>query len=469
MRRRLGLRRENWQQRDVRRCVGRMAAGKKTLRPRRPSTCGRSGITGLSRFWPTSRLTGSPASTAPWSSSASICSTRRSNRPAWRNGRLCCRAIRGNGPACRRRHAAPHLCRATRVSNYHLEKTHTITFNPIYAVELEQETRAKLFVWTPEQVAQFLDYHADDRLIFLWRLALLRGFRRGELAGMPDDAFDPAAATILVNVALLHVGSKLVWGKPKSKAGERVVGLDAGSVKEGNAHRAQRRRERLAAGAAWENSGCMFTYETGEALTRTGSHVGSQECPAEDAGCPSSSSTALGTSRRRWPSGWHRDQGRARDFSAPPHYTHHRRGLYQQVSVQMQIRVPPRQYVALLPRARSKDRIIGRRVPRCVLGRRPRRGPRPIWRASRRHVKAAALARRLGELSALGRMVTTAFRAAAIEVPRSAPWSRCPRSVIGELPRSAPPSSRCPRSTPPWSRCRTPRRRGRAGRPRRRP
>jgi integrase len=150
--------------------------------------------------------------------------------------------------------------------NYHLKKTHTITFNPIYAVELEQETRAKPLVWTPEQVAHFLDYHADDRLIFLWRLALLRGFRRGELAGMPDDAFDPATATILVNVALLHVGSKLVWGKPKSKAGERIVGLDAGSVKEGNAHRARRRRERLAAGAAWENSGRMFTYETGEAL-----------------------------------------------------------------------------------------------------------------------------------------------------------------------------------------------------------
>jgi integrase len=121
-------------------------------------------------------------------------------------------------------------------------------------------------VWTPAQVATFLDHTADDRLYFLWRLALLRGFRRGELAGMADDAFDPATASITVNVALLLVGSKLVWGKPKSKAGERVVGLDKDSVKAGTEHRSRRRRERLAAGIAWEDSGRMFTAETGAPL-----------------------------------------------------------------------------------------------------------------------------------------------------------------------------------------------------------
>lgn len=150
--------------------------------------------------------------------------------------------------------------------NYHLKKTHTIPFNPIFAVELEPETRSPVKVWTPDQVAHFLHFHANDRLIFMWRLALLRGFRRGELAGMADDAFDPTAASIIVNVALLLIGNRLVWGKPKTKAGERVVGLDKGSVDAGKAHRSRRRRERLAAGAAWEDSGRMFTYETGERL-----------------------------------------------------------------------------------------------------------------------------------------------------------------------------------------------------------
>ncbi|MGH3170999.1 MAG: tyrosine-type recombinase/integrase, partial [Trebonia sp.] len=59
----------------------------------------------------------------------------------------------------------------------------------------------------------------------------------------------------------------LVWGPPKSRAGERVVGLDADSVRDGKAHRSRRRRERLAAGAAWEDSGRMFTDEAGAALS----------------------------------------------------------------------------------------------------------------------------------------------------------------------------------------------------------
>jgi integrase len=50
------------------------------------------------------------------------------------------------------------------------------------------------------------------------------------------------------------------------RAGERVVGLDSGSVKVGKAHQSRRRRERLAAGAMWEDSGRMFADELGAAL-----------------------------------------------------------------------------------------------------------------------------------------------------------------------------------------------------------
>ena len=158
--------------------------------------------------------------------------------------------------------------------NHAWKRVHKIAFNPVYAVELEPETRDKLLVWTPEQVVCFLDYTRNHRLHFLWRLALLRGFRRGELCGMADDDMDLDTAAITVNVALLQVGGRLTWGKPKSKAGERVVGLDKGTVTAGKAHRKQRARERLAAGEAWEDSGRLFTREDGtplypEQVTRT--------------------------------------------------------------------------------------------------------------------------------------------------------------------------------------------------------
>jgi hypothetical protein len=123
--------------------------------------------------------------------------------------------------------------------NYQVKVTHTLAFNPVYAVELEPEERSPVLVWTPEQVGAFLEHVADDRLYWLWRLALLRGLRRGELAGMADDAFDPAEAKITVNVALLSIGRKLIWGKPKTRAGERVVGLDADTVRAGKAHQTQ--------------------------------------------------------------------------------------------------------------------------------------------------------------------------------------------------------------------------------------
>ncbi len=149
--------------------------------------------------------------------------------------------------------------------NHQVRKLHTIPYNPVFAVDLEPVSAGPVKVWTPEKAGRFLDVHSGDRLYWLWELALLRGLRRGELCGMADDAFDPAASRITVSVALVLVNGRLVWGKPKSRAGERVVGLDAESVAAGKAHRKQRARERLAAGEAWEDSGRTFTDEAGAA------------------------------------------------------------------------------------------------------------------------------------------------------------------------------------------------------------
>jgi len=150
--------------------------------------------------------------------------------------------------------------------NFQWKKARAIPFNPVYMVELEPDTHATPLTWSPEQVGVFLAFHEADRLIFLWRLALLRGFRRGELCGMADADFDAEESAITVNTALLEIGGRLVWGKPKSRAGERVVDLDEDSVSEGKAHRARRKRERLRAGGAWGDSGCMFTNELGDPL-----------------------------------------------------------------------------------------------------------------------------------------------------------------------------------------------------------
>jgi integrase len=71
---------------------------------------------------------------------------------------------------------------------------------------------------------------------------------------------------VTVNVALVQVRGRLVRGQPKSKAGKRVVALDQGSVAAVRAHRTLLKRERLAAGDVWADSGRLFTDELGEPL-----------------------------------------------------------------------------------------------------------------------------------------------------------------------------------------------------------
>jgi integrase len=235
--------------------------------------------------------------------------------------------------------------------NYQLRVAHAIPFNPVYAVELEAEVRDPVRVWTPEQVGHFLDFHADDRLYWLWRLALLRGFRRGELAGMADDAFDPDAASITVNVALLMVGSKLVWGKPKTRAGERVVGLDSDSVKAGKAHQSRRRRERLAAGV-WEDSGRMFTTELGAAINPD--WISRRfRAMARDAGLP-----AIKFHAARHTAATLALQGKIDTKIVSEQLGHSStritEDLYQHVSVQMQIGAAET-VVALLPGKRARE------------------------------------------------------------------------------------------------------------------
>jgi hypothetical protein len=59
---------------------------------------------------------------------------------------------------------------------------------------------------------------------------------------MADDDFDADEGAITVNAALLEIGGKLVLGQAEIQG-----------------RRARRKRERLRAGGAWSDSGCMFT------------------------------------------------------------------------------------------------------------------------------------------------------------------------------------------------------------------
>lgn len=84
-------------------------------------------------------------------------------------------------------------------------------------------------MWTGDEASAFLSHVATQRLGPLWRLALATGLRRGELLGLRWSDMDLATARLTVAQARVTAGT-VTTGRPKTKAGSRVVALDPETV-----------------------------------------------------------------------------------------------------------------------------------------------------------------------------------------------------------------------------------------------
>lgn len=147
--------------------------------------------------------------------------------------------------------------------------------NPCDQVDLGfRGTSTRPTVWEPEQLAQFLIFvqalpvtDSRRRLAVLCRLAAMSGLRRGELCGLRWVDVDLPHGTLTVRQQAVVLGYQVQMGAPKTKAGEqRVVALDAETVATLRAWKAEQTAERLAWGAAWVDTGLVFTREDGSGL-----------------------------------------------------------------------------------------------------------------------------------------------------------------------------------------------------------
>ena len=141
-----------------------------------------------------------------------------------------------------------------------------ISHNPAGQVELETAPRNVRAVWTPVQLAAFLRHASGDRLGAAYHLVGSTGLRRGELCGLRWSDVDLDGATLTVRQQHVEVGRAIVVGEPKTKAGARLVALDAGTVAVLRTHRAAQAVERLAWGAGYTDLGLVFAREDGTAL-----------------------------------------------------------------------------------------------------------------------------------------------------------------------------------------------------------
>lgn len=142
-----------------------------------------------------------------------------------------------------------------------------ISTNPVDGVELPPMRGQARGAWTADQARAFLTGTRGDPLAALWRLALLRGLRRGELLGLSWTDIDLDQAVLAVTTTRVAVsGVGVITGPPKSAAGYRRIVLDAGTVSALRTHHRQQAADRLRAGEQWPATGLVFVDEEGQPL-----------------------------------------------------------------------------------------------------------------------------------------------------------------------------------------------------------
>jgi integrase len=125
-----------------------------------------------------------------------------------------------------------------------------------------------VMVWTPKQTGTFLDFIAEERLYALYHLTAFRGLRRGEDIGLDwtELDLDEALLTVLSSITddtYDKLDDPDSDDDPKSEAGDRTMSLDPVTVEVMEDWKARQETERAEAGAAWADSGKVFTQRDG--------------------------------------------------------------------------------------------------------------------------------------------------------------------------------------------------------------
>ena len=98
--------------------------------------------------------------------------------------------------------------------------------NPIASVRRPRPETKVMSIWTDAEAKAFLRATREDRLHFLWALALTRALRRGELCGLRWQAVDLDAGTLRIESTWITVDGQPVASRPKTAAGVRSISLD---------------------------------------------------------------------------------------------------------------------------------------------------------------------------------------------------------------------------------------------------
>ena len=126
--------------------------------------------------------------------------------------------------------------------------------------------RPEVTTFSPADARRFMDAIAHDDRRALYLLALLTGMRQGELLGLRWIDVDLDGGALHIRQALQRLPGHVDFVPPKTKRSRRQVLLPPLAIDALRQHRSAQLERRLLVGSSWEDSGLVFTGETGRPL-----------------------------------------------------------------------------------------------------------------------------------------------------------------------------------------------------------
>jgi integrase len=132
-----------------------------------------------------------------------------------------------------------------------------------------------------QEAEQFREHVRSDRLYACWLLTLA-GWRRSEVLGLAWSAVDFDAGTVSVAQGRVVVrGAQTTTGAPKSERSRRTLPMPADVMAALRMLNAQQKRERVALGPTWIDTGLIAVNEDGSPVRpETYSKVFRRHCMA---------------------------------------------------------------------------------------------------------------------------------------------------------------------------------------------
>jgi integrase len=121
-------------------------------------------------------------------------------------------------------------------------------------------------VWSPDELATFLEAIAGNRNEALFRLMALSGMRRSEVAGLRWSDVHLERRQLTVNQAVTVIDGEEHVDAPKSRRSRRVIDLDPDTVNLLQKHKVRQREQYLRLGSLASASDRVFTNEIGDPI-----------------------------------------------------------------------------------------------------------------------------------------------------------------------------------------------------------